>query len=443
MIIIGIYRMHLLLVLLCFFTSITQADVFTGQEDDGYFYPNFQAWRVVEARYLSPIKVKRDVSGVPLILLNSLVYVAPNYFTLKSVNSGGDMVFPACFVQDKKDTQAQILSDNGKEFIGNYVDFKPAKNGLVYISLYNSMLLTLKQEKDFDTSQREKFDDMLTKLQNMQEQYEAIEYLKLRHADKPEALAKGLPQIIKNSNTLLQKRECNFIPVPQMTDAKPKNLKIIFPQLNKQIVVPDGLISSGRNINSGYSNTSHKRSRSIEYVRKDQCLSDTFFSHYTVISNSDNNREKWQTAIGGQPYRNNSASSQEGVITKGFMGTLDTANIATATMRSPSYMQWFKSSYELRAYGFKVEGLHFSDMFTKAAGASCHREQYRKKFSFNQIVSMFDGFQGFILEGKLLDDYPSKWETNDLLVLTAADYKIRVYDSGRDELTIFLEYPYD
>ena len=437
--------MRFLLLLLCFFTSITQGDILKGKEEEGYLYPEFQAWRVVEVITLSPVKKDPQLSAIPLILLNSVMYFAPNYFTFKSVNSGGDAVFPACFIQDKTGLQAHVLDDKAKAYLGEYVYFNvaKAKKGIVYLSFGGRFLLGIKLDSTFDASQRGKFEDVVARLQNMQEQFRSIEYLKEKHADKPEALAKGLPQIIKNSYTLLQQKECDFIEAPKMAAEKPKNLKIIFPQLNKQIVVPDGMMSLDKNIDFGYSNTSHKRSRSIEYVIKNQCVSDTFFSHYTVISNSDNNREKWQGAMGGQAYRNNSASSQEGVITKGFMGTLDTANIATAAMRSPSYMQWFKTYYELRAYGFKTEGLYMSDLFTKAAGASCHREQYRKKFSFNQVVSMFDGFQGFTLEGKILDDYPSKWETNDLLILTAADYKVRVYDSGRDELTIFLEYPYD
>ncbi|PTQ90809.1 hypothetical protein [Agitococcus lubricus] len=432
--------MHLLLVLLCFLSSLTQADIFKGQEKDGYFYPEFQAWRVVEARYLSPINVKTDVSAVPRILLNSMVYVAPNYFTLKSVNSGGDMIFPACFVQDKKDTQAQILSDDGIEFIGDYVDFKPAKKGLVYIFLYNSILLTLKQETEFDISQRDKFEEAVAKRQNMQGHYQYIESFKTKYAEKPDVLAKYLPEIIKNGATLLQKKACDFMPAPQEMATEPKSLRVIFPQLNQKIVVPDGVMSLAKNINMAYGNTHHKQSRSVEYVRKNQCVSEIFFSHYTVISQADNHREKLRVTT-ERTYRQHNASSMEGVITKGFMGTLDTANLAITTVRSTSYMEWLKLFYQLRTSGLKVEGLHLSDMFAKASGASCHREQYRKKFNVNQMLTLFDGFQGFTLEGKLLEDYPSKWETNDLLVLTAPEYKIKIYDSGQDELTVFLEYP--
>lgn len=430
--------MRFLILLLCFFTSIIQADIFKGQKDEGYFYPEFQAWRVVEASFLPNTKVATDVRAVPLILLNSLVYVAPNYFTLKSVNSGGDMVFPTCFVQNRKNTQAHILSDNGKEFLGESVEFKSAKKGIVYVSLYNSIQLGLKQETELDVGQREKFDSLLLKLQEEKLGYlkRNVAAFKERNANNPAEIAKHQPLIDKTLNSLLQQRTCRFISPPNQIENQPKPLTVKFPQLKTQVVIADGMMNLHQHQNPMSSNTSQRLPRSIEYTRINKCLSTVFFSQYSTMTNSEGEPS---IVIGQRQSFNNTTTS--GVITKGFLGGLDSSIALKNIMESKQYKDWFKTYYDLRAYGLKVEGLHLSDMFTKVAGASCHREQYRKKFSFNQIVSMFDGLNGFMLEGKLLDDYPSKWETNDLLVLTAPDYKIKIYDSGRDELTAFLEYP--
>lgn len=410
--------MRYLLVLVWLFSSVVHADVFQGHEKEGYFYPDFQAWRVVEVRRLSPIKINPQLSGVPLMLMGSVMFFSSNYFTLKSVNSGGDLVFPACFVQDKKDTQAHILSDDGRGLIGEYFDFKPAKNGVVYLTWGGYLLLGIKQDFKFDASQRPKFEDIVEKSQNMKEQGEIITAIEQRHADKPEALAKYLPIMKKNMKTLLQKKECEFIESKKVVETKSKNLKIIFPQLHQQMIVPDGVIDLGKNINSSSSVTRHKYPLSIEYIRKDSCTSNVLFSDYT-----------------------SGEKTSEKFITRGFLGGRDDAIISQKIMKTEKYKQWFSTYYQLRYLKVKVDNSYMDELFNQVSSSSCHRELYRKRINIQTVLTRFQGFQGFTDSQEYFSPRSEVWETDNLLVLETKEYKLSIHDSAPDELTISMEYP--
>lgn len=407
--------MRYLLVLIWLFSSITHADIFQGQEKEGYFYPDFQAWRVVEARPLSPSKVNPQLSGIPIIMRGSLLFFSNNYFTMKSVNTGGNLIFPACFIQDETAMQAHIVDDQAKSYLGEYFDFNVGKKGILYFSVDGKFLFGMKPEPKFDASQRPKFENVIEKSQNMKAQGEIIKEVQQRLADKPEALAKYLPIMKKNMKTLLQKKECEFIEPKKVVEVKSKSLKVIFPQLNQQMIVPDGLVDLGENIELSSSIARHKYPRSIEYIRKNGCVSDVLFSDYT--------------------------DSTASFITRGFMGASDEAAQAKSVMESEQWKRWFATYFQLQGLMLKVTDFGMGDAFNMYARSTCHRELYRKRLDFPKILSQFNGFQGFSYNNQTLSIQSDSWKTDDLLELKAQDFKLSIYDNAPGELTVTMEYP--
>jgi len=410
--------MRYLLVLISLFCSVSHADVFQGQEKEGYFYPDFQAWRIVEARRLAPANVQRDLLGIPTIMAGSLLFFSNNYFTMKSPNSGGDMIFPACFIQDETGMQAHVVDDQAQNLLGEYVNFNVGKKGIVYFSLDGKFLFGMKQESKFDASQRPKFENVVEKSQDMKAQIYAVGDIEQRHADKPDALAKYLPIIKKNMKTLLQKKECEFVESKKVVEVKPKSLKIIFPQLNQKVIVPDGVMDLGKNINSSSSVTRHKYPRSIEYIRKDSCTSNVLFSDYT-----------------------SGEKTSEKFITRGFLGGRDDAIISQKIMQTEKYKQWFSTYYQLRFLNIKIDNFYMNELFNQVANSSCHRELYRKRIDFQTILTRFQGFQGFTYYQEYFSPRSEEWQTDNLLVLETKEYKLSIYDSAPDELTVTMEYP--
>lgn len=407
---------YLVVFLSVLLSVLADAASFSGTERDGYFYPDFQVWTVTQVARLSPVQVDHQLSGVPLMLLNSQMFFAPNFFTMKSANSGGELVFPACFVQNGDHLQAHILSDGGRRLIGEYFDFRFANNGLVYLSWGGYFQLAIKPERQFDATVRPRFENIVVGLQNMKELLAAIDSAKLQAANKPEQLSR-LDRAKKLMFSLLQRDECAYIEPKNMF--KHSNLMVSLPQLNKRLQVVNGLRDVGENIVVSNESTRHKQPRSVEYRRKSYCISNILFSSYT---SGDHDGEI--------------------VITEGFIGSRDSQAAATAKLNSEIYTQWFLTHLQLTLADIKLQPDYMDELTNQAMLAGCHRELYRKRLDIGDILSQFDGVNGFVAnKSGGIHIQNANWLADDLLELVGSSFRLTIYNKSANEVVVRLVDP--
>lgn len=123
--------------------SLVYGEGFSGEWKEMAFFPDKQSYKIIDSRPISVIKLADDLSGIPRLLANSYIHFAPDYFTMRSINSGGEFVIDSCFkFVDSKLTAYPV--GRSQRVMGEKIEFTLSGN-LIEMTYSNAILLKLKK----------------------------------------------------------------------------------------------------------------------------------------------------------------------------------------------------------------------------------------------------------------------------------------------------------
>lgn len=90
--------------------DLAEAHPVAGTTHDAFFYPEFQRWKVIDVKPAAGAQIPVDLRGIPAILRGRYLYLGPSYMSIPFVNSGGDVLQPACFQRDEDGLTVQAVT---------------------------------------------------------------------------------------------------------------------------------------------------------------------------------------------------------------------------------------------------------------------------------------------------------------------------------------------
>lgn len=229
--------LSILLSILLSIANLGIAQTLSGSKNNGYFYPDDQAWQIVDVIFKNKTKRSKDAGGILTILRYRKVYFTKNYFIFPKINSGGNIVIGSCF----KSNPAGIVHASPYEIFHRYT----SKN-VLFVPNQEYMMMSIGPDMD----------------------------LKL----KKSALPNEFPSLKRNFNSLFQhiinkykiKPNCGLEGFSH-TDLVAQDLTIYKKGSSEKLILKDGILDPDMHLPKADSPSSHRIDVRNKNIRDDQC----------------------------------------------------------------------------------------------------------------------------------------------------------------------------